>query len=128
MSPSPRVQAELVARATAAVKEHAAPWYSTSAQEGPAVEVLSSEARDGATVLRLLTHHYNYEFAQSGSDWADHYVLAGRAVVVDDVVTEATFELVRHVHLTERESDHYAPSDTVDAVRAAPATPRRAPG
>lgn len=115
---SDRLRADLVERATAFVRALLHPSYSTAGQAEPAVEVLSSEERDGARVLRLLAHHYDCEYAQSGSDWADHYALVGRARVVDDAVVEATLEVVHHRHLTEHESNGYAPDATIDDLRA----------
>src|SRR5436190_10017441 len=50
------------------------PWFSRGQHDWADVDVYAAEMRDGALVLHFLADHYNYNFAQSGSDWADHYV------------------------------------------------------
>jgi hypothetical protein len=74
--------------------------------------------RDGALVLHFIADHYNYNFAQSGSDWADHYVFVGEAHLVGGKRKRETFELERHVHLTEHEDAGYDPRKILAAVRS----------
>ena len=95
------------------------PWFSAGMHEWARVDVYAAEIRDEMLVLRFIADHYNYNFAQSGSDWADHYVFVGEAHLVGGKRKRQTFKLARHVHLTEREHDDgYDQLSTVDAVRA----------
>ena len=105
------------------------PWFSAGTHEWANVDVYAAELRDGALVLHFIADHYNYNFAQSGSDWADHYVFVGEAHLVGGKRKHQAFELARHVHLTEREHDDgYDRRNTVDAMRAQllgkPCTPK----
>jgi hypothetical protein len=94
------------------------PWFSPGMHEWADVDVYAAGIRDGALVLHFIAEHYNYNFAQSGSDWADHYVFAGEACLVGGRRKRQTFALERHVHLTEHEHDTYDRRKIVDAVRA----------
>ena len=82
------------------------------------VDVYTAEMRDGVLVLRFIADHYNYNFAQSGSDWADHYVFVGEAYSVGGKRRHQTFALERHVQLTEHEHDDYERRKIIDTVRA----------
>ena len=93
------------------------PWFSPGMHEWAEVDVYAAESRDGALVLHFIADHYNYNFAQSGSDWADHYIFAGEAHVAGGRRKHETFALERHVHLTEHEHDDYDRRKIVDAVR-----------
>ena len=95
------------------------PWFSAGMHEWANVDVYAAELRQNALVLHFIADHYNYNSAQSGSDWADHYVFVGEAHLVGGKRKNQAFELVRHVHLTEREHDDgYDQRNTVQAVRA----------
>ena len=95
------------------------PWFSAGTHEWADVDVYAAELRDDALVLHFIADHYNYNFAQSGSDWADHYVFVGEAHLVGGKRRHQVFELACHVHLTEREHDDgYDRRNTVDTVRA----------
>jgi len=94
------------------------PWFSPGQHDWADVDVCAAELRDGALVLHFIADHYNYNFAQSGSDWADHYVFVGEVHLAGGKRKHQTFELARHVHLTEREHDDYDRSEIVGAVRA----------
>jgi hypothetical protein len=94
------------------------PWFSSGMHEWADVDVYAAELRDGKLLLHFIADHYNYNHAQSGSDWADHYVFTGEAVVAGGKRKHQTFELKRHVHLTEREHEDYDARATVDAVRS----------
>ncbi len=75
----------------------------------PELEILEETPEQ----IDFLAHRYVYNFAQSGSDWADHYILIGRA-------NKATGEIViepHHTHLTEHESDDYSQSDALTQAR-----------
>ena len=93
------------------------PWFSAGVHDWADVDVYAAEMRGETLVLRFIADHYNYNFAQSGSDWADHYLFDGEIHVVDGKRRRETFEQVRHVHLTERESDEYSIRETFEAVR-----------
>jgi len=94
------------------------PWFARGMQDWAHVDVYAAEMRDGALVLRFIADHYNYNFAQSGSDWADHYVFVGEAHLVGGKRKHETFELERHVHLTEHEDEDYDRRKIIDIVRA----------
>jgi hypothetical protein len=93
------------------------PWFSKGTHDWADVDVYAAEMREGALVLHFIADHYNYNFAQSGSDWADHYVFVGKAHLVGGKRKHETFALERHIHLTEHEHDDYDRRNTVDAVR-----------
>lgn len=94
------------------------PWFSKGMRDWADVDVYAAEMRDGALVLHFIADHYNYNFAQSGSDWADHYVFVGEAHLVGGKRKHETFELERHVHLTEHEHDDYNHRNIIKSVRA----------
>ena len=94
------------------------PWFSGGMQDWADVDVYAAEMRDGALVLHFIADHYNYNFAQSGSDWADHYVFVGEACLVGGKRKQETFTLERHVHLTEHEHEDYDPRKIIVTVRA----------
>lgn len=94
------------------------PWFSRGMQDWADVDVYAAEMRDGVLVLHFIADHYNYNFAQSGSDWADHYVFVGEAYLVGGKRKHQTFALEREVHLTEHEHDDYDSRRIIDTVRA----------
>jgi hypothetical protein len=94
------------------------PWFSPGMHEWADVDVYAAEMRDGVLVLHFIADHYNYNFAQSGSDWADHYLFAGEAHLVGGKRKHEAFALERHVHLTEHEHDDYDRRKIIDTVRA----------
>jgi hypothetical protein len=83
------------------------PWFSKGMHDWADVDVYAAEMRDRVLVLHFIAEHYNYNFAQSGSDWADHYVFVGEAHLVGGKRKHETFALERHIHLTEHEHDDY---------------------
>ena len=94
------------------------PWFSKGMHDWAHVDVYAAEMRDGVLVLHFIADHYNYNFAQSGSDWADHYVFVGEAHVVAGKRKDQTFALERHIHLTEHEHDDYDRRKIIETVRA----------
>lgn len=99
-------KSRLTAFARERMVKDAGAYYDDS--EPPELEILDEHDR----AIEFLAHRYVYNFAQSGSDWADHYILVGYA-------DKATGEIViepHYTHLTERESDDY---DKVDALARA---------
>jgi rhamnose utilization protein RhaD (predicted bifunctional aldolase and dehydrogenase) len=100
------------------LKEMIHPWFSSGFEEWADVDVCAAEMRDGALVLHFIADHCNYNFAQSGSDWADHYVFVGAVHLVAGKRKRQSFELAHHVHLTEHEHENYDRRKTLDEVRA----------
>lgn len=100
------------------LKQMIDPWFERGMHDWAQVDVYGAESRDGAWVLHFIADHYNYNFAQSGSDWADHYIFAGEAHVAGGRRKHEAFALECHVHLTEHEHDDYDRRKIVDAVRA----------
>jgi hypothetical protein len=94
-----------------------APWFSRGMQDHADVDVFHASVRGDAVVLHFIADHDNYNFAQSGSDWDDHYVFAGEAEFVRDRLGHVAFALERHVHLTEQEHEHYDARVIRDLVR-----------
>jgi hypothetical protein len=94
------------------------PWFSKGMRDWADVDVYAAEMREGTLVLHFIADHYNYNFAQSGSDWADHYVFVGEAHLVGGKRKRESFALERHVHLTEHEHDDYDRRKIIETVRA----------
>jgi len=99
------------------LKEMIHPWFSSGVHDWADVDIYAAEMRGEVLVLHFIADHYNYNFAQSGSDWADHYVFVGEAQLVGGKRIQQTFALECEVHLTERQHDDYAPRETVNTVR-----------
>lgn len=95
------------------------PFFSRGLDETARVDIYDAEVRGDVLTLRFVADYYSYNFAQSGSDWADHYVYAGQAVLTRGELGEVTFANERKVHLTERDTEDYVPRETVRAVLAA---------
>jgi len=93
------------------------PWFSKGMHDWADVDVYAAEMRDGALVLLFIADHYNYNFAQSGSDWADHYVFVGEAHLVGGKRKQESLALERHVHLTEHQHDDYDRRKIIETVR-----------
>ena len=93
------------------------PWFSRGAHDWADVRCL--RGRDARWRARPALHpdHYNYNFAQSGSDWADHYVFAGEAHLAGGKLKHQTFALQQHIHLSEHESERYERRKILDTVR-----------
>lgn len=100
----PPWQQELIAQIRSYLYKLEGPFYSTN--DEPTLHVLSRVTDD----VEFLFDHYVYNFAQSGSDWADHYFVRGTASVAGDRLVKSAFTLVREIHLTESQADDYSPS------------------
>ncbi len=94
------------------------PWFSSGMHDWAEVDVYAAEMRESVLVLHFIADHYNYNFAQSGSDWADHYVFVGEAHLASGKRQQETFALERHVHLTERAHHDYDSRAIIGTVRA----------
>lgn len=94
-----------------------APWYPGASQNPPRIDVYATEPRGDEHLIRFIADSYVYNFAQSGSDWADHYVYAGTATCKGSKLLEQSFALVEHEHLTESHSNDYDAAATVARVK-----------
>ena len=100
------------------VEADTAPWFSKGMHDWASVDVYGATLRDdGALVIHFIADHFNYNYAQSGSDWADHYFYVGEAIVEGGKRTSETFALERHVHLTEYEVEDYSSKDILATIR-----------
>lgn len=97
-------QQELIAQIKQYLLTEVGPFYSTS--DEPTLHELSRKA----SAVTFLFDHYVYNFAQSGSDWADHYFVRGTATLAGERLVQSVFSLVRRIQLTEWDADHYSPS------------------
>ncbi len=74
----------------------------------PEITVLASEDVEGGLIrLRYIADHYVYNFAQSGSDWADHYFGVGEAVFKGAELVSEQFTRTRTIGLSEQDADAY---------------------
>ena len=105
-------QQELITQISGHLYKQIGPFYSS--HDVPTLHVLSREGDE----VTFLFEHYVYNYAQSGSDWADHYFVRGTAEVAGERLVTSAFTLVRTIHLTESESNDYSPS-TVAALMVA---------
>jgi len=98
-------------------------YYPSSYGEVPAVEPLGVLTDPGGVVrVHFHAHHLNYNFAQSGSDWADHYVLVGNAELAGETLGAIAMEMASHTNIRERDWDDYwahSRDETVAATRLA---------
>lgn len=108
----PPWQKQLIAQVRAYLRQYAGVFYADHGD--PTFHPVSR----GGDQLTYLAEHYVYNFAQSGSDWADHYFVRGSATVVNGGLQTHSFALVRHVRLSEGDSNHYSPS-TITALMVA---------
>ena len=80
------------------------PWYPGTMQKTPRVEVLGARKAEGRVTVFFVADHLTYCVAQSGSDWAEHYIFVGQAVVEGKAV--ASHEETRTQHsLSERDTE-----------------------
>lgn len=89
------------------------PYLST-----PSVDVLGIVV-DPAGVRRLhfLAHDINYNAAQSGSDWANHYVLIGTALLEGETPGEITLKAAVNTYIREADWSRYETGPVVEEVR-----------
>lgn len=89
-------------------------FYPASAFDKLTVEVLGVDDNR----VHFIAHHLNYNFAQSGSDWADHYVLVGSAAFDGASIFDSKLKMAVHESLTERGYDNYDRRPVEQKVRA----------
>jgi hypothetical protein len=112
------IVAALVEIAAAQLSEDAHPWYPGAAQTKPRVEVYAATRDGNRWTVSFVADHLIYNFAQSGSDWADHYVLAGDAVFEDDRKIAESVAVVDQRHVREYDYDYYEPKRLVAEMLA----------
>ncbi len=111
--------AELIALVAAKLRADRAPDYPGALQQEPRIHVYAAAADDRRLTVHFVADHLLYCFAQSGSDWADHYIFVGDATFVDHTRAAARLARVETVHLSEHEADAYDPHAVVATVRDA---------
>ena len=111
------ITAVLAALVDAKLRADYAPWYPGCSQHPPRVEIYASEERDGGLHVHFIADSYVYNQAQSGSDWADHYIYAGEATCHGPEARSHSFALVEHVSLTELQTNDYDGDAIVASVR-----------
>lgn len=92
----------------------------------PRVEVYDERTDSGRTTLYFVAGHYEYHHAQSGSDWAEHYLCAGHATFDGEQCIEAVVASTEPRRLTERDDESYDSAASLAAFRAATARARSA--
>ncbi|MBL0214370.1 MAG: hypothetical protein IPQ07_10835 [Myxococcales bacterium] len=102
-------------------------WYPNTPGATPSVEVYGAHQDELRLTVQFLGHYLMYCFAQSGSDWAYHYVFTGEAVFVGARCVTNTVVLVVEKFLSERDVDSYDRAATVAEVRDAAIATLRAP-
>jgi hypothetical protein len=85
----------------------------------PRVDVYDERSENGRTTLYFVADHYEYHHAQSGSDWAEHYLCAGHATFAGDRRVEVQVASTERRRITEREDETYDSSAELAALRAA---------
>jgi len=90
----------------------------------PRVEVYDERTESGRTTLYFVADHYEYHHAQSGSDWAEHYLCSGHATFEGERRVEARVASTRGKRITEREAEGYDTSAALAEFRAATARER----
>jgi len=111
------ITAALTALVDAKLSADYSPWYPGAGQNPPRIDIYASEERGAERHVRFIADSYVYNQAQSGSDWADHYVYAGGAICQGPALRAQRFELVEHVPMSEGQSNEYDRDATVARVR-----------
>jgi len=111
--------ASIVELIAAKLRTDTAPWYPGASQQEPHVQVHAAKQLNRRLTLCFVADHLTYCFAQSGSDWADHYIFVGEATFEEGSRVDESFALVEHVRLSELEADAYDQDAVVATVRDA---------
>ena len=90
----------------------------------PRVEVYDERTGSGRTTLYFVADHYEYHHAQSGSDWAEHYLCSGHATFEGERRVEAQVASTKRIRITEREAESYDSAAALAEFRAAAARER----
>lgn len=95
-------------------------FYPGSLRDEPRVDVLGVLTdTGGAQHVHFLAHHLSYNYAQSGSDWANHYVLVGVAVLEGATVRAPSLALAVSKNLRESDWESYRSQLAEAAIGAA---------
>jgi hypothetical protein len=108
----------LAAIVDARLRADYAPWYPGVGQQPARVEIYASVEANGQFHVQFIADSYVYNHAQSGSDWADHYIYAGEAVCNGPQVRAHRLVLFEHVPMSEYDSNTYDQDKTFSAARA----------
>jgi hypothetical protein len=111
------ITAALAALVDAKLSADYSPWYPGAGQDPPRIDIYASEERGAELHVRFIADSFVYNQAQSGSDWADHYVYAGGAACKGPALRAQRFALVEHVPMSESQSNNYNRDATVARVR-----------
>lgn len=90
----------------------------------PRIEVYDEATEGGRTTLYFVADHYEYNHAQSGSDWAEHLLCAGHATFEGERRVEVQVTSTERRRLTEREDETYDARSALAEFRAAAARSR----
>ena len=84
----------------------------------PRVDVYDERADGGRTTLYFVSDDYEYNQAQSGSDWVEHTLCTGHATFEGDRRVEAEVASTDRRRITEQSAETYDPSAELAALRA----------
>jgi hypothetical protein len=90
----------------------------------PRIDVYDERTVNGRTTLYFVADHYEYHQAQSGSDWAEHYLCSGHATFEGDRRIEVQVASPVQRRLTESEDEAYNATAELAEHRAAAARER----
>ena len=90
----------------------------------PRIDVYDERIDGSRTTLYFVADHYEYNHAQSGSDWAEHTLCTGHATFEGDRCLEAEVASTNRSRITEQSAETYDPSAVLAALRAATARVR----
>jgi hypothetical protein len=81
------------------------------------VEILRTTGDARRCEVELMFDYVIHNYAQSGSDWADHYVYSGTATLVDGVVTNSKVSLCESESISESAEPTYDRTRLIATVR-----------
>lgn len=90
----------------------------------PRVDVYDERTENGRTTLYFVADHYEYHQAQSGSDWAEHYLCSGHATFEGDRCLEVLIAWADQTRLTEKQDESYDAAAELAARRVIAARTR----
>jgi hypothetical protein len=109
----------IAALVAAKLKADTPGWYPGAMQNEPNVVVYAARGDGRQLTVHFVADHLMYCYAQSGSDWADHYIFTGEATFEGTTCTRSSFALVEDVFLHELETDDYDQRAIAASVRDA---------
>lgn len=90
----------------------------------PRVDVYDERTENGRTTLYFVADLYESHQAQSGSDWAEHYLCSGHATFEGDRRIEVQIASADQTRLTERQDESYDAAAELAARRVIAARTR----